>query len=100
MSNHHLKSSECFIRTIERNNLISGLAIWFKQSGDHVVDARRKFYISFKLRPNKNICVFQVCRPFLGFCLDPKHFIVNYEQNMLKKIVENVVKMQFLYKLF
>ena len=32
----------------------------------------------------KNICVFQVSRPYLGFCPDPKHFIVNWEQNVIK----------------
>ena len=32
------------------------------------------------LRPNKNICVFQVSRPYLGFCSDPKHFMVKIEQ--------------------
>ena len=32
----------------------------------------------------KNICVFQVSRPYLGFCPDPKHFIVNYEQSVVK----------------
>ena len=31
-----------------------------------------------------NICVFQVSRPYLGFCPDPKHFIVNCEQNVVK----------------
>ena len=28
--------------------------------------------------------VFQVSRPYLGFRPDPKHFIVNYEQNTVK----------------
>ena len=32
----------------------------------------------------KNICVFQVSRPYLGFCPNPKHFIVNCEQNVVK----------------
>ena len=31
-----------------------------------------------------NICVFQVSRPYLGFCPDPKHFIVNCEQKVVK----------------
>ena len=35
------------------------------------------------LRPKK-IYVFQVSRPYLGFCPDPKHFIVNCEQNVVK----------------
>ena len=35
-------------------------------------------------RPKKIICVFQVSRPYLGFCPDPKHFIVNCEQNIVK----------------
>ena len=29
-----------------------------------------------------NICVFQVSRPYLGFRPDPKHFIVDCEQNV------------------
>ena len=32
----------------------------------------------------KYISVFQVSRPYLGFCPDPKHFIVNCEQNVVK----------------
>ena len=36
------------------------------------------------LRPQKHVCVFQVSRPYLGFCPDPKHFIVNCEQNVDK----------------
>ena len=32
----------------------------------------------------KHICVFQVSRPYLGFCPDPKHFIVNCGQNIVK----------------
>ena len=41
-----------------------------------------------KVRPKKYIyiCVFQVSRPYLGFCLDPKHFIVNCEQNVVKAV--------------
>ena len=27
--------------------------------------------------------VFQVSRPYLGFCPDPKHFIVNFEENIV-----------------
>ena len=42
----------------------------------------------------KNICMFQVSLPYLGFCPDPKHFIVNCEQSVkfAKKIGENVSK--------
>ena len=32
----------------------------------------------------KNICVFQVSRPYLGICLGPKHFIVDCEQKIVK----------------
>ena len=38
----------------------------------------------FTLRPKKIICVFLVSRPYLGFCSDPKHFIVNCKQNIVK----------------
>ena len=30
------------------------------------------------------MCVFQVSRPYLGFCHDPKPFIVNVEENIVK----------------
>ena len=36
------------------------------------------------IRPTKNICVFQVSRPYLSFCPDTKHFIVKHEQNIVK----------------
>ena len=32
----------------------------------------------------KKVCAFQVSQPYLGFCPDPKHFIVNCEQNVVK----------------
>ena len=54
------------------------------------------------LRPKQNICVFQVSRPYLGFCPDLKHFIVDYEQNVVKfakKWREMYWKMQFLFKI-
>ena len=47
--------------------------------------------------------MFQVSRPYLGFCPDPKHFIVNCEQNVVKfaeKWGKIYWKMQFLYKIF
>ena len=31
----------------------------------------------------KGMCVFQVSRPYLGFCPDPKHFVVKCEQNVV-----------------
>ena len=51
----------------------------------------------------KYICVFQVSRPYLGFCPDPKRFIVSYEQTVVKfaeKWGKIYWKMQFLYKIF
>ena len=36
----------------------------------------------------KNICVFQVSRPYLGFCPDPKYFILKREHNLLN-VLEN-----------
>ena len=55
------------------------------------------------VRPKQNICVFQVSRPYLSFCPDPKHFIVNCEQNVVKfaeKWGKMNWKMQFLYQIF
>ena len=47
--------------------------------------------------------MFQVSPPHLGFYSDPKHFIVNCEQNVVKfaeKWGKMYCKMQFLYKIF
>ena len=38
-----------------------------------------------------NISVFQDSRPYVGLCPDPKHFIVNCEQNVVN-FAENVLK--------
>ena len=49
------------------------------------------------IRPKKYLCMFQVSRPYLGFCLDPKHFIVSCEQNVVKfteKMGKNILKNQ------
>ena len=49
------------------------------------------------------ICMFQVSRPYLGFWPDPKNFIVNCEQNVVRfagKWGKIYWKMQFLYKIF
>ena len=35
-------------------------------------------------RQKKSVCVFQVSKPYLDCCPDPKHFIVNCEQNDVK----------------
>ena len=43
------------------------------------------------IRPKKNICVFQVSRPYLGFWPDPKHFIV------LKKKYIYIIKIKKLH---
>ena len=53
--------------------------------------------------PKKNMCVFQVSRHYLGFCPDPKHFIVNCEQ-ILSNLLENwgkcIKKCNFYVKYF
>ena len=49
------------------------------------------------------MCVFQVSRPYLGFYPDPKHFIVNCKQNVVKfagKRGKMNWKMRFLCKIF
>ena len=59
--------------------------------------------IKLMIRPKNFICVFQVSWPYLDFCPDPKHFIVNCEQNVVKfgeKLGKMYWKMQFLYKIF
>ena len=55
------------------------------------------------VRPKKYICAFQVSRPNLDFCPDPKHFIVNCKQNVVKfagKWGKMNWKMQFYIKYF
>ena len=39
----------------------------------------------------KKQCVFQVSQSYLGFCPNPKHFIVNFEENTVK-MLKNQVK--------
>ena len=59
--------------------------------------------VIFSLRPKKYVCVFQVSRPYLGFCTDSEHFIVNCEQNVVKfagNWGKMYWKMLFLYKIF
>ena len=55
-----------------------------------IVISHDKLKISPKMiiRLKKIICVFQVSRPYLGFCHDPKHFMdfVNCEQNIDKYV--------------
>ena len=40
-------------------------------------------YTCMRHQANKDVCVFQVSRPYLGFCpeCDPKHFIEKSGQN-------------------
>ena len=61
------------------HNLMSWLicVIWGWQNGHSKA-------MCTKSGQKKKIYVFQVSRPYLGFCPDPKHFIVNCEQNDLK----------------
>ena len=42
------------------------------------------FDIVFRWGKKLYIGVFQVSQPYLGLCPDPKHFIVNCEQNIVK----------------
>ena len=30
--------------------------------------------------------MFQVSRPYLGFCPDPKHFMMNFKENIVKYV--------------
>ena len=63
--------------------------------------------IAMYLRPKKKkiyiyiyMCVFQVSRPYLCFCPDPKHFIVNSEQNVVKFAEKCIEKCNFYIKYF
>ena len=55
-----------------------------------------KFYKAKK----KYICVFHVSRSYLGFCPDPKHFISNCEQNVVKNGGKCTEKYNFYIKYF
>ena len=49
------------------------------------------------------IYVFQGSQPYLGFCPDPKHFIVNFVENTVKNAEKSGKikwKMKYLYKIF
>ena len=64
---------------------------------------KEKLILWIIVKAKRNICVFQVSRPYLGFCSDPKHLIVNCKQNVVKfagKWWKMNWKMQFLYKIF
>ena len=71
-------SQVCFMRYIGYNQIQMGT------NTHQFIMKPIQFVKKIWLRPNKNICVFQVSRPYLGFCPDPKHFIVNCEQNGVK----------------
>ena len=55
------------------------------------------------LWPKKNICAFQVSQPYLDFCPNPKHFIVNLSK-MLSDLLKNggkcIEKCKFYIKYF
>ena len=53
--------------------------------------------LSPHLRPNK-ICVFQVSRPYLGFCPNPKHFIVNCEQNVVVVVCSGFTSLSTIFQ--
>ena len=52
--------------------------------GSRSVSGRKQTIRQKKTKKTNNRCVFQVSRPYLGFCPDPEHFIVNCEQNVVK----------------
>ena len=61
------------------------------------------YFVNLNKAKKIYICVFQVSRPYLGFCPDPKHFIVNCEQNVVKfagKLGKCIEKCNFFLKYF
>ena len=50
--------------------------VMFKAVYFCMTEVYRVYNMFAYIRPKKNICVFQVSRPYLGFWPDPKHFIV------------------------
>ena len=52
---------------------------------------KKKIYIYMCVCVCVCVCVFQVSRPYLGFCPDPKHFIVQNGQSK-SNMVENSAK--------
>ena len=57
----------------------------------------KQFYWPTVPKAKKEICVFQFSRPYLGFYPDPKHFIVNCEQNVVKFMGKCIEKCNFWY---
>ena len=54
------------------------------------------------LKSKENICVFQASRSYISFCPNPKYFILNCEQNIVKcagKWEKMYCKMLFLYRI-
>ena len=57
-------------------------------------------FIRTKKNKKKNVCVFQVSRPYIGFCPDPKPFIVKCEQHIVKYAGKCREKCNFCIKYF
>ena len=55
-----------------------------QMSDDSCLSSNEPAHEILVLRPKRHLCMFQVSRPYLGFCPDPKHFIANFKQNSVK----------------
>ena len=44
------------------------------------------------LKAKKIICVFQISLPYLGFCSDPKHFILKSEKKKKRQNIQKYIK--------
>ena len=60
---------------------MSTICISEKHLGGPLLSLKRKIQL---FRPDKDKCVFLVFRPYLEFCLNPKHFIVKSEPKIVK----------------
>ena len=96
--------SDTSISYILSNNIFTKFIAFVSKPRSYFLSAvNLKTRRSIWLRQEKKICVFQVSRPYLGFCLDPKHFTVNCEQNVVnsaEKWGKMYWKMLFLYEIF
>ena len=68
-------------------SILYGKTILFKFSDNYRTSFGVYIYGIFivdRSKANKKYMCVQVSRPYLGFCPDPKHFIVNCERNVVK----------------
>ena len=70
---------------VKLSGMLELLGLQFSQAMQMILKIQKPKAIP-PLLGKKNTCVFQVSQPYLGFCPDPNHFIVNFEENTVKML--------------